>query len=144
MSTIKVTLDVKGLESRMNTIKDRIMNNSYTITKDVLISIQREIEKNCPVDTGELRDSFTYDLKRIDGMIKGIIVSDKHYLKYVLYGTGIYNKNGRRTPWVYCDRDGNFHYTYGQRPNNFLRRSIDSNRSRLRSYIIARIGEDLK
>ena len=37
-------------------------------------------------------------------------------------GTGKYSKNGngRQEPWVYKDRQGNWHTTEGMKPNPFL------------------------
>ena len=50
------------------------------------------------------------------------IVSHVFYAVYVFFGTGIYatKGRGRKTPWVYGDADGKFHYTVGQRPKPYM------------------------
>ena len=48
--------------------------------------------------------------------------TNKDYAKYVMFGTGIYaaDGKGRKTPWVYEDDEGKFHWTVGQRPKPYL------------------------
>ena len=38
------------------------------------------------------------------------------------FGTGEYalNGDGRKTPWVYTDRQGETHFTHGKKPNRAL------------------------
>lgn len=75
-------------------------------------------QKDCPVDTGNLRGSITY---AVDGE-ECYIGTNVEYGKYIEFGTGKYaEKGGRKTPWVYMDGKGNFHFTEGMKPHPFIR-----------------------
>lgn len=54
---------------------------------------------------------------------------------FVEYGTGIYaaDGNGRKSPWVWIDKNGKGHYTHGMKPRHFLRNAL-SNPSHIREY----------
>lgn len=72
----------------------------------------------CPVDTGRLRGSITYEVQGDDCYIG----TNVEYAKYIEFGTGIYAESGgRQTPWVYKDSEGRFHITNGIKPQPFLR-----------------------
>lgn len=80
------------------------------LTKACLL-VENDAKKNCPVDTGQLRQSITHE---VEGNT-GVIGTNVEYAPYVEYGTGIYAKdgNGRQTPWSYKDSKGNWHRTVG-------------------------------
>ena len=85
-------------------INNAINNLSNNIEKEVHQSTERilnNIKMNAPVDTGALRDSFKASYQWKGQTYTSMIESDCHYLKYVLYGTGIYasNGNGRKCTW---------------------------------------------
>lgn len=48
------------------------------------------------------------------------------YAIYVELGTGIYatDGNGRKSPWVWVDKNGKAHYTRGMEPKHMLKKSI--------------------
>lgn len=72
----------------------------------------------CPVDTGELRGSITYEVDGEDCYIG----TNVEYAPYVEFGTGVHAEGGgRQTPWVYQDKNGNWWQTDGQEPRPFLR-----------------------
>ena len=82
------------------------------------LAVENEAKKQCPVDTGDLRNSITHEVD--DGV--GIVGTNKEYAPYVEYGTGIFavEGNGRDTPWSYQDDEGNWHTTIAQKPQPFL------------------------
>ena len=82
------------------------------------LAVENEAKKQCPVDTGDLRNSITHEVE--DNV--GYIGTNKEYAPYVEYGTGIFavEGNGRDTPWSYQDDEGNWHTTIGQKPQPFL------------------------
>lgn len=71
----------------------------------------------CPVDTGDLRNSITHTVAG-DAAYIG---TNMEYAAYVELGTGRYYPGGRPTPWAYLDRNGNWHYTAGQRAQPYLK-----------------------
>lgn len=92
--------------------------------------IENEAVDRCPVDDGQLRASITHKVEKDGSSFVGAIGSNSEHAPYVHEGTGLYAKegNGRtNVPWVYCDAQGEFHSTEGQKPNPFLQDAIDKN-----------------
>lgn len=73
----------------------------------------------CPVDTGNLRNSITHVVDESDGAV--YIGTNVEYAPYVELGTGIYNPEGRKSPWWYQDDNGNWHWTRGAQAQPFLK-----------------------
>jgi phage gpG-like protein len=85
----------------------------------------------CPVDTGNLRNSITHTVQD-DAAYIG---SNSEYAAYVELGTGKYYSGGRQTPWVYQDAKGEWHLTYGQRAQAYLKPAVSDNADTYRSII---------
>lgn len=87
------------------------------------LAVENEAKKQCPVDTGDLRNSITHEVE--DNV--GYVGTNKEYAPYVEFGTGIFSSegNGRDTPWSYQDDEGNWHTTVGQKPQPFLKTALD-------------------
>ena len=87
------------------------------------LAVENEAKKQCPVDTGDLRNSITHEVE--DNV--GYVGTNKEYAPYVEFGTGIFASagNGRDTPWSYQDDEGNWHTTVGQKPQPFLKTALD-------------------
>ena len=90
---------------------------------------------------GSLRNSITYKVVENSVHVGTNITSKvQHYDKdgnklgetkepyglYVELGTGVYadNNQGRKSPWVWTDKNGKRHWTKGIKPTHFLRNSI--------------------
>lgn len=71
---------------------------------------------------GTLRKSITH--KVVDDTV--YVGSNVKYAPYVELGTGIYatDGNGRKSPWVWVDKNGKAHYTRGMEPKHMLKKSI--------------------
>ena len=75
-------------------------------------------QDKCPVDTGHLRNSISYKVVGNDCYIG----TNVNYAPYIEYGTGVgAEKGGRKTPWIYTDKNGNTHLTHGYKAHPFLR-----------------------
>lgn len=80
-------------------------------------------KKECrPVDTGNLRNSITHEVR--DDEKAAYIGSNSSYAVYVECGTGKYYPGGRQDPWVYKDAKGNWHLTHGQRAQPYLKPAV--------------------
>lgn len=120
-----------------------------------VLKVETEAAKKAP--KGELQQSIT---SKIDGLT-GVVFTPVFYAPYVEYGTGIFatGKGGGRTevPWVYVEgstKSSNSKkayteetakqavailrskglkafYTYGQKPQPFLRPALDENREEI-------------
>lgn len=80
------------------------------------------------VRTGNLRNSITHDTFEEDGAIVVAVGSTVEYAPYVELGTGVYASDGkgRKTPWRYQDKDGNWHATRGMPPRPYLRPAVEN------------------
>ena len=130
-------------------IDNAIQNLEDNVEKEVQESTERmlnNIKMNAPVDTGALRESFKASYEWKGKTYTGMIESDSPYLKYVLYGTGIYEVNGkgRKTPWVYKDRHGNYRFTHGMQPNPFIDKALLDEKRNLRRAIRKAIKKSFK
>lgn len=78
---------------------------------------------------GALRNSLEY--KVIDNCVyvgTNLTANGAPYPVYVEYGTGIFAENGRKTPWIWRDKNGKFHFTHGIKPTHFLRNAVQDNK----------------
>lgn len=84
---------------------------------------ERYAKGECPVDTGNLRNSLTHGELDSDTEQIGTAVE---YAIYVELGTGKYatGGGGRQTPWVYTDSKGKTHLTHGSRAQPYLKPAI--------------------
>lgn len=78
---------------------------------------------------GMLRNSLAYKVIG-DSVYIGtnLTANGAPYPVYVEFGTGIFAENGRKTAWVWGDKNGDFHFTRGMKPRHFLRNAIQDNK----------------
>lgn len=83
----------------------------------------------CPVDTGNLRGSITHKVDEIDLSVR--IGTNVEYAPYIEFGTGenAENGQGRKGGWFYFDEKGVRHFTFGNKPQPFLRPALLNNKS---------------
>lgn len=117
-----------GLMERLEGIVDET-KISGAIEKACLL-VETDAVKNAPKQDGILRQSITS--KVMDGTT-GIVYSPLEYAPYVEYGTGLFatgTGGGRQDlPWAYQDeKTGEWHTTYGQEAQPFMRTALDKNR----------------
>lgn len=108
------------------------------LTKACLL-VEGDAKKRCPVDTGQLRASITYE---VEGNT-GVVGTNVEYAPYVEYGTGKYASNGkgRQTPWAYQDpKTGEYIWTAGSHPQAFLEPALLENEK----DILKLIEEEIK
>lgn len=108
-------------------------DNSPEVLREFAVAKARALEKiglvaegyakkQCPVDTGNLRNSITHVVQDDDVYIG----TNTEYAAFVELGTGIYYPTGRRTPWFYEDDEGNGHITSGSPARPFLKPAADA------------------
>ena len=71
---------------------------------------------------GTLRQSITHVVNGYEVYVG----SDLYFAPFVEYGTGIYadDGKGRQSPWVWRDKNGDYHWTRGIRPQHFLLKAV--------------------
>ncbi|WP_303834712.1 HK97 gp10 family phage protein [Ruminococcus flavefaciens] len=86
-----------------------------------------------PVDLGTLRNSITNTV--VDNDV--YIGTNIPYAPYVELGTGIYatDGRGRKSPWAYQDRKGQWHRTKGMKPHHMLKKAASEHNSEYKAII---------
>lgn len=82
---------------------------------------------------GTLRNSIAHASK--DGV--AYVGSDIFYASYVELGTGLHAEGGkgRKTPWVWIDKNGKPHKTYGMKPRHFLKKAVQDHQREYKAII---------
>lgn len=108
-----------------NSVKviDNINDKVIKFLEEGKASLASQASKNSPVDSGDLKKSFTTDSIVVDKEHTAYIGSSLDYAVWQEYGTGEYalNGNGRKGGWVYrSKKDGKFYRTNGTTPKRML------------------------
>lgn len=81
-----------------------------------------------------LRKSITHKVVR--GNV--FIGTNQKHAPYVELGTGIYatDGQGRKSPWVWRDKNGKYHRTRGMRPRHMMRDAIADHKEEYKKTVI--------
>jgi hypothetical protein len=126
-----VTKTVKGIQEASQIKINYIIQ---AINGSALI-IEGKAKRACPVDQGRLRASIRTRFERSSGNVASSVYTDVDYAKFIEEGTGVYNVNGRRTPWVYKNAKGQFRTTRGYKGKHFLLKAFNAESAHLISNI---------
>lgn len=121
-------------------------DNSGQIKAELAAKLERALEEcgldaegyamlECPVDTGNLRNSVTHQVNVSGTEAEMIVGTNVHYAPYVELGTGKYYPGGRQTPWSWQDADGNWHRTAGMPARPFIKPAVADHISEYRRTI---------
>lgn len=82
-----------------------------------------------PVDTGNLRGSINFQVNENELYVR--IGTPVEYAPYIEFGTGEFAEggNGRKGGWFFTDDKGEKHFTYGNKPQPFLRPALLENKA---------------
>ena len=124
-------LNFDSLLSKLDKLQE--MDLTEPLTQACLV-VERDAKINAPADTGELRQSITFEVSDNEG----VVGTNLYYAPYVEYGTGIYavDGNGRQDAWSYQDVEGNWHTTIGQKPQPFLEPALMDNEKKIYDIFI--------
>lgn len=119
-------------------ISSTLPNATEEGMEKVCLFIEGEAKDRCPVGSGTLRASITYQIDSNQDKIVGYVGSNLDYAPFVHQGTGIYalEGNGRKqVPWTYWnDKTGQLEKTVGLKPTPFIQDAIDANRDKIMDY----------
>ena len=90
------------------------------------------------IDTGAMINSMTHQVEG-DTCYVG---TNNEYAIYHEYGTGIYadGGKGRKTPWMFQDKHGEWHWTHGIKPIHFLKNAIMNHAEEYKKIIQQHLG----
>ena len=86
-----------------------------------------------PVDTSNLQQNITHRV--VEPEMAVYIGTNTEYGAFVELGTGEHYPGGRKTPWVYQDEKGDWHYTHGQRAQPYLKPAVANHAQTYRNII---------
>jgi HK97 gp10 family phage protein len=116
------------------------------LTKCALI-VEGSAKAMAPVALGALRDTISHKVDiNPDGRSVAEVGSPLEYAIYQEFGTGEFAENGRgrKGGWAYKTPDGEWHFTYGSRPQKFLRPAFEQNGENIEKIIATELGATFK
>ena len=122
---VSIKVNVKDASERLDSLENELPNLLEKALEKACLIVENSAKENCPVDSGQLRQSIKHE---VDGLT-GEIGTNVEYAPYIEIGTGIYSTqgNGRQTPWKYQDAKGQWHTTKGMKAQPFLKPALESN-----------------
>ena len=138
-------VEFKGLDKIIVKL-DKMQDTSTIVSamQDACDLVEGSAKDKAPKDTGALRRSITSKVEVNGSEIDGIVFTPVEYAAFCEFGTGLFaeNGNGRKTPWVYKDDKGNYHYTHGQHPQPFMRPALKENEQNIKKKLKEGIMSD--
>ena len=127
------------VSGNMNAILAELERQVAAANEAVGLAMETHVKEGTPVGTtesthiknyhgGALRKSITHKVMGNEVYVgTNLRVNNKPYPVYVEYGTGIYaaEGNGRKSPWVWRDKNGKYHFTHGIKPRHFMRNALN-------------------
>lgn len=97
--------------------------------------LEAQVKRNTRVDSGQTKGSWTNKVD--ESAQKAVVGSNLENAIWEEFGTGQYaiQGNGRKTPWVYKDRHGEWHITKGKRPTRALFKAFTINKPKLKKAL---------
>lgn len=96
------------------------------------------------IDTGLMRNSISHRVKEEENAV--YIGTNVEYAVWHEVGTGIHaaDGQGRKTPWAFQDKNGDWQYTRGVKPLHFLRNAAANHTEEYKNIIQASLeGRDV-
>ena len=116
-----------------------------TATVKTAFLLEGENKRLAPTDTSRLKNSIYTSVDKPNYLAE--VRARTFYANYVIHGTGIYNTQGvhRSDGWFYNVSDPKskyygWHYTKGQRPNNFPLQAYNNKRGDISRIVSAEIA----
>lgn len=106
--------------------------------------VESEVKRNTRVDTGQTKNAWQYRVDESKG--EATIGNPLENAIWEEYGTGEYavNGDGRKGGWVYTDRNGKTHFTYGKKPTRALQSAFESKKATVERIIHSKIQEGMR
>jgi len=145
---------IDSLIARLEGMQDGILEAARVGMEDGLLIAKADAQKNCPVDTSDLRGSIQSQSVIVDGAVEGKMYSPLEYAGYVEMGTGPKGEADhagtapigvtyRTTGWTYHDEKG-FHYTRGQPARPYLYPAFKANKRVILGKIMEAVRKVVK
>ena len=126
-----IVADVK-IENNMQAVVDAFNEQVEGWLRAIGEDAASTAANKAPVDTGRLKNSINWAIKDDYGSSGDVPLSNPEdksvyigtnveYAMWHEFGTGIYaEEGGRKTPWMFTDKDGVKHWTHGVPARHYL------------------------
>ncbi len=135
--SVKIRIEDYGIQVR-NAIKDA----AIAFLHEAGGELEAQTKRNCRVKTGKTKGSFTNIVD--ESAYEVIVGSDYQNAIWEELGTGIYAANGdgrKDVPWRYQDASGQWHTTFGKKPQHMLQKAFDSTQGKIKAIAEERFGK---
>ena len=124
-------------KSNIPEAKAQMQQASEAGMEAALLLIQSAVKAGTPTMTGDLKDSINRKIKQTGGRIEGQVGTPLMYGVYVEFGTGEFASNGagRKGGWVYMDPSGEWFFTWGIKPQHFMRDGFRQNKNQIKEIL---------
>lgn len=104
------------LSKNTDIVKSNLERGCLKWLEETAQALVSKTKENTAVSSGRTRDGWSCILNREEGF--AVIGNPLENAVWEEFGTGEYalSGDGRKNGWVYCDKEGNFHFTYGKQP----------------------------
>jgi HK97 gp10 family phage protein len=116
---------------RYDIVVKKITERTYDALEVAGALVEGEAKLLCPLQSGNLRGSINHKLVREENEVR--IGTNVEYAPYLEFGTGEFAENGqgRKGGWFYVDEKGIGHFTFGNKPQPFLRPALYNNKQKI-------------
>lgn len=120
------------IELNIGAAKNALHSAAVAFLHEAAGALEAQVKRNTRVDTGQLKASWTYVVD--ESKLEAKVGSPLENAIWEEYGTGEYalNGNGRKTPWVYKDAKGNYHYTKGKTPSRAFHKAVETTKPKIK------------
>lgn len=124
-------------EDNSKEVKGQMHQVSESAMEAVLLMIESQAKGLARVGTGQMRDRLDHNVESRGSIVTGKVGSPDEHAIYNEYGTGEFAENGagRKGGWVYQAPDGNYYFTYGMKPQPFLRPAFRQNKHNIKNKL---------
>lgn len=139
MNIYTEVLNADKLIEQLKQLSEASLKKALT---DSCLLVQNEAKTICPVDSGRLRSSISYEVDNDNGFIG----TNTEYAPWIEMGTGLFSStgDGRQDPWSYQDASGQWHHTSGMKPQPFLKPALTNNANRIVDIFKEAIKEEIR
>lgn len=124
---------IDNTDAVKNLAKEKIYKWLEAIGEDAASTAANVLTETGTIDTGRLKNSISSAVVENEQAV--YIGTNVEYAIWHEFGTGIYADNGRKTPWMFKDKDGEWHWTRGVKPKHYLQYGITAHKQEYKEML---------
>lgn len=134
-----------NFESHKDEVKAELGQKIYSwleaIGEDAASASANVLTMTGTVDTGRLKNSISSAVDLDEKCV--YIGTNVEYAIYHEFGTGTYAEGGggRQTPWMFQDKDGNWHWTHGVPAKHFIQFGCTAHQAQYKQMLEDKLKE---